>query len=78
MIVSNSALDMRSVVVHVLSEALNRCVCVYESVCMCVRIDVTCILFVCIYISNSRTLSIPAFTLIPFHLLSRRALYVQT
>ena len=36
MIVSNSALDMRSVVVHVLSEALNRCVYVCGSVCMSV------------------------------------------
>ena len=35
MIVSNSALDMRSVVVHVLSEALNRySVCATYSVCV--------------------------------------------
>jgi hypothetical protein len=54
MIVSNSALDMRSVVVHVLSEALNRysvsvrlttcvcvCVCVWYrffSFCVCKRV----------------------------------------
>ena len=51
MIVSNSALDMRSVVVHVLSEALNRCVCVCE--CVCVRLCVcmfVCMMCVCVYV----------------------------
>ena len=51
MIVSNSALDMRSVVVHVLSEALNRysvCVRLIMCMCVCVRVWYRLFLSVCV------------------------------
>lgn len=50
MIVSNSALDMRSVVVHVLSEALNRCVCVYECVRVCKCVSTCLCVCICVYV----------------------------
>ena len=56
MIVSNSALDMRSVVVHVLSEALNRYVilCAWELLSLCYILCKSA--FACVYFTVSSSL----------------------